>query len=153
MSDEVQRDDVTRFHLTFSLDKDGFFRRSCPSCGRDFKTQVDDAALVTSLEPAFRQMGLEIGSEPSENYGIQEYLYCPYCVHYAESGDMLTRVFVSYLRRYAMREYVLPVEILSNVVDQQFIDDGHEWGGHEQILRRWLALQHLGMAIWELDTR
>ena len=119
MSDEVQRDDVTRFHLTFSLDKDGFFRRSCPSCGRDFKTQVDDAALVASLEPAFRQMGLEIGSEPSENYGIQEYLYCPYCVHYAESGDMLTRVFVSYLRRYAMREYVLPVanKLFSSTAD------------------------------------
>jgi len=119
MSDEVQEDDVTRFHLTFSLDKDRFFRRSCPSCGRDFKTQADDASLVTSLEPVFRQMGLEIGAAPSENHGIQEYLYCPYCEYHAESGDMLTRVFVSYLRRYAMREYILPMvnKSLSSTAD------------------------------------
>ena len=119
MPNEVQQDDVRQFHLSFSLDKDGFFRRSCPSCGRDFKTQVDDANLVTSLEPAFRQMGLEIGARPSENYRIQEYLYCPYCEYHAESGDMLTRVFVSYLRRYAMREFILPMvnKSLSSTAD------------------------------------
>jgi hypothetical protein len=119
MADEVRQDDLKQFHLTFSLDRDGFFRRSCPSCGRDFKTQVNDADLVTSLEPAFRQMGLKIGAEPSERDTGRECLYCPYCEHHAESGDMLTGTFIAYLRRYAMREYILPVahKLLSSTAD------------------------------------
>ena len=98
MSDEAQSEDVTRFHLTFSIDRDRFFRRTCPSCGRDFKTQTDDADLTMLLQPAFRQMGLEIGAERSEDDDeTPEHLYCPYCEHYAESSDMLTPTFISYL--------------------------------------------------------
>ena len=119
MSSETQSEDVTRFHLTFSVDRDGFFRRSCPSCGRDFKTEINEADLATSLQPAFRQMGLEIGTEHSEEREEEthEHLYCPYCEHYAESEDMLTQTFVSYLQRYVMHEYVLSMvnRMLSDV--------------------------------------
>lgn len=112
MATEGEPEDTIRFHLTFSLDRDRFFRRSCPSCGRDFKTNVSEADLVTSLQPAFRQMGLEIGSASPESLKdidqVSQYLFCPYCGHRAESADMLTQTFRSYLRRYAMREYILP---------------------------------------------
>ena len=66
--------------------------------------------MAVLLQPAFRRMGLEIGAERSEEGEdeSQEHLYCPYCEHYAESSDMLTQALVSYLERYAMREYVLP---------------------------------------------
>jgi len=121
MSNESQSEDVTRFHLTFSVDKDKFFRRSCPSCGRDFKTQINEADLVASLQPAFRQMGLDIGAEQSEEQReeAKEHLYCPYCKHYAESSDMLTQTFVSYFKRYVMRECILPVmnKMFSRVAD------------------------------------
>jgi len=119
MSNEAE--DVVRCQLTFNVDRDGFFRRTCPSCGRDFKTQVNEADLVASLQPAFRQIGLEIGAELSgeREEEAQEHLYCPYCEHYAESGDMLTQTLVSYFERYAMREYVLPVvnKMFSNAAD------------------------------------
>jgi DNA-directed RNA polymerase subunit RPC12/RpoP len=120
MSNEAQSEDVIRFHLTFSVDRDKFFRRSCPSCGRDFKTQVDEADLVASLQPAFRQMGLDIGTEHSEEREeTQEHLYCPYCEHRAKSSDMLTQTFISYLKRYVMREYILPRvnKVFSNAAD------------------------------------
>lgn len=112
MSDEINSnaEDVTRFNLTFSLDRDRFFRRTCPNCGRDFKTQIDEADLVMSLQPAFRQMGLEIGAEQSAEKEDEpkEHLYCPYCEYFAESSDMLTQIFVSYLQRYVTREFILP---------------------------------------------
>lgn len=121
MSDDAPSEDVTRFRLTYSVDQKQFFRRSCPSCGRDFKTQINEADLVASLQPAFRKMGLEIGAEHAgeREEETQEHLYCPYCGHHAKSGDMLTPTFVSYLERYATREYVLPMvnKMLSNVAD------------------------------------
>ena len=121
--DESQSNDVMLFRLTFSVDRDGFFRRSCRSCGRNFKTEVDEADLVTLLQPAFRRAGLEIGAEgssESEEEEAQNHLYCPYCGHCAQSGDMLTQTFVSYLQRYAIRECVLPSinRVLSKVADE-----------------------------------
>ena len=63
MSEEIQSDDVVRFHLTFSLDRGRFFRRTCPSCGRDFKTQADEADLATLLQPAFQRLVSILGQQ------------------------------------------------------------------------------------------
>jgi len=110
MSAQTQSENVIPFSITFSTDRDHFFRRSCPSCGRDFKTQINEADLVTSLQPAFRRMGLVIGAKDSEeNQEIKEHLYCPYCEHYDESSHFLTDTFVSYMKRYVMRECMLPM--------------------------------------------
>ena len=105
-------DNVLHFSLSFSLDRDEFFRRTCPSCGRDFKTQADPADMSSILQPAFRRIEDEIGGiSLSTSDGKQkspQYLFCPYCYYRAESGDMLTEEFHTYLHRFVMREYVLP---------------------------------------------
>lgn len=110
ISDNPESGETVIFSITFSTDRDRFFRRSCPSCGRDFKLETDEADLVTALQPAFRRMGLEVGPEPSQEDSAEQtqYFYCPYCEHRAESSDTLTSTFEDYLKRYAMREYVLP---------------------------------------------
>jgi DNA-directed RNA polymerase subunit RPC12/RpoP len=59
----------------------------------------------------FRRIEDEIGGislSTSEEEQSPRYLSCPYCNHRAESGDMLTLEFQEYLRRFIMREYVLP---------------------------------------------
>ena len=120
MSNETESENVVPFRLTFGLDRDNFFRRACPSCGRDFKTQIDEADLVASLQPVIRRMGVEIGETPEERKDREkEYLYCPYCEHHTESSDMLTPTFIAYLKRHLMREYVMPMvnKMLSNVAD------------------------------------
>lgn len=107
MSDE----DSVRFSITFALDKDEFLRRTCPSCGRDFKTQVDPSDLSSILQPAFRRIEAEIGEvtiSTANGESSPQYLSCPYCNHRVESGDMLTKEFQVYLKRFAIREYVLP---------------------------------------------
>lgn len=107
MTDE----DSVRFSITFALDKDEYLRRTCPSCGRDFKTQADPADLSSMLQPAFRRIEAELGEMFVSAAGGEtktQYLSCPYCNYRAESGDMLTSEFQSYLKCFVMREYVLP---------------------------------------------
>lgn len=104
-------DNILHFSFTFSLDRDEFFRRTCPNCGRDFKTKVDPADMTSMLQPAFRRIEDEVGGislSTSEGKQAPQYLFCPYCNHHAESGDMLTSEFREYLKRFVMREYVLP---------------------------------------------
>lgn len=94
-------EDSVRFSITFALDKDEFLRRTCPSCGRDFKTQADPADLSSVLQPAFRRIETEIGEisiSAAEGESKPQYLLCPYCNHRAESGDMLTNEFQVYLK-------------------------------------------------------
>jgi hypothetical protein len=107
----MTKDNILRFSFTFSLDKDEFFRRTCPNCGRDFKTKADAADMSSILQPAFRRIESEIDGitlSTSDADQSPQYLSCPYCNHRAESGDMLTEGFLEYLRRFVIREYVLP---------------------------------------------
>jgi len=107
----MAEDNILHFSFSFSLDRDEFFRRTCPNCGRDFKTKVDPADLTSMLQPAFRRIEDEIGGislSTSEKEQSPQYLSCPYCNHRAKSGDMLTPEFQEYLNRFVMREYVLP---------------------------------------------
>jgi DNA-directed RNA polymerase subunit RPC12/RpoP len=110
MEEDQKSQDLIHFQLSFALDRDRFFRRTCPSCGRDFKTKADEADLAASIEPSFRQRGLEIGAFPA--IGGQDkqrqHLTCPYCEYYMEIANSLTEAFGSYIRLYIMREYVLP---------------------------------------------
>ena len=111
MSDTTpSTNEVIPFQITFSTDRKGFFRRTCPNCGRDFKTEVNPADFVSTLQPALVRLEADIGErlEIVSDGTAREYLYCPYCQHHAESGDMLTEDFIAYFKRWIMREYVLP---------------------------------------------
>lgn len=111
MSDETQSsNEVIPFQITFSTDRKGFFRRTCPSCGRDFKTEVSPSDFVFALQPALNRLEADIGERPdtANDATRKTYLYCPYCQHHAESGDMLTEDFVAYFKRLLLREYVIP---------------------------------------------
>ncbi len=107
----MSEENILHFSFSFSLDKDEFFRRTCPNCGRDFKTKVDPADMTSILQPAFKRIESEIDGITltiPDGEKSPQYLSCPYCYHRAESGDMLTAEFLEYMRRFIMREYVLP---------------------------------------------
>lgn len=98
------------FSLSIGLDRESFFRRACPSCGLEFKTEGNPADFSWALESQLRRVTEEVNidapnvaEEPSK-----ETLRCPYCEHLAEAKEMHTTETVSYLRRFAMREYALP---------------------------------------------
>jgi hypothetical protein len=91
MSDEV--------HLSMSipLDGDGFLRRECPTCEREFKwlpspdpETDEDAAAETA------------GAEASESY------YCPYCAVTAPPDAWLTKAQVAVMHEIVRHELVDP---------------------------------------------
>lgn len=98
------------FSLSISLDRESFFRRACPSCGLDFKTEGNPADFAWALELQLRRVSEEVNVDPATvaEETPKETLRCPYCQHVAESSEMHTAETVSYLRRFALREYALP---------------------------------------------
>ena len=118
---EDEEDNRVRFSLTLSTDRDKYFRRTCPKCGRDFKTEVDESDLAWAVAPQIRRIGSEIGAPISEEVerGTADLLHCPYCCQAIEASDTLTAETLNYLRRFMMREIVLPMttKMLSGLDD------------------------------------
>lgn len=103
--------DKSLFSLSLSTDRDKFLRRTCPACGMDFKTDVDEADLAWEVAPQFKRMGVEIG-EGRETDAAEEKshrLHCPYCGHGSDANETLTEETTSYLHRHILREVVLPM--------------------------------------------
>jgi len=81
MSDEVQ------IEMALPLDSDGFLRRECPTCEREFKWLPSD----------------EPGATP-EDAGY----YCPYCGVQAETGAWWTKAQLEHSKALLMEEVVAP---------------------------------------------
>ena len=125
-------EEPTRFNLSVSLDRDSFFRRACPSCGLEFKTESAPADFAWALELQLRRVSDDIGVDTVSVVEElpKETLRCPYCCHVAESSEMHTEETVSFLRRTALREYALPKfnKMLAGLADS-FGGGGHRGGG------------------------
>jgi uncharacterized Zn-finger protein len=111
MSDTDENGTQNNVHigLSLSMDKDSFLRRTCPSCGQDFKTETEVADIAWMLAPQIRRMGLEIGEDETQNNSHDDNLYCPYCGHQTEASNTFTEETVNYIHRHIMREIVLPM--------------------------------------------
>jgi hypothetical protein len=86
MSDD-RPDDVSTFNLSvpLSLDDDGFLRRECPNCEREFKWLHSPAA-----------------DTPAEPMAAGGY-YCPYCCKQSED-DWWTQPQADYVAAYALAQ-------------------------------------------------
>lgn len=82
-------------------------RRTCPACGRDFKTEINPNDLQWALNAYCQNTSDEIGVPAQGGDSVQE-IQCPYCAHKAESNQMLTEETLTYLKRIAYREYIIP---------------------------------------------
>ena len=109
--DQEAAESTIQFDLSVSPDRDGFLRRNCSSCGRDFKTEIDPADFAWALSAQIRRVSLEIGVEPAEiaEDVDQASVTCPYCLYSAESSEMHTEETIEYLKRFAYRDYALPM--------------------------------------------
>ena len=109
------------FNIPIGTDRDKFLRRTCPSCGRDFKTEVDPAdlawALTSQIARASEELGLPAVNAPEETAESQ--VRCPYCQHAAPSSEVHTEETIDYLKRFAYRNYLIPKlnEMFSDLED------------------------------------
>jgi uncharacterized C2H2 Zn-finger protein len=110
-----------QFNLEISPDRDGFLRRTCPSCGRDFKTEIDPADLAWALNTQIQRVSDEVGVSPGQvaQEGTPENLRCPYCGHVAEASETHTEETVEYLKIFAYRDFAMPKidRMLSDLAD------------------------------------
>jgi hypothetical protein len=113
-----------KFSLSVSADRDHFLRRSCASCGRDFKTRVNEADLQWALSLQVQRMGLEIGEQ--QDAEPRKTLHCPYCEYQSPEAEMHTEETVAYLKRVLYREYVLPM------VNRSFADLEQSFGSQHR---------------------
>jgi uncharacterized Zn-finger protein len=65
------------FEVSFPLDDDGFLRRECPHCRREFKLLAAD----DDPEP------LDAATEGDKETGV----FCPYCAQQSYRSELLTR--------------------------------------------------------------
>ena len=88
--------------IPFPLDDDGFFRRECPLCNRQFKALVPEderqALAQRCLENHLLEEGLlESESEEDEPVGI---MICPYCGQESALDSWWTQEQLNYLGMY-----------------------------------------------------
>ena len=84
--------DKVSFGMTIPLDSDGFLRRECPTCEREFKwppSETED----------------EEHDEPADDVG---YL-CPYCDVQAPGGAWLTQAQLALAQNIVEREFIGPM--------------------------------------------
>jgi len=101
-------DDKVSLEMTMALDSDGFLRRECPTCVREFKW------LHTPSE--------EGNVAPVANGGY----FCPYCGVQAEAGTWLTQAQVDLAQNLLATKVVGPM--LENLGDT-FKSVGQNSGG------------------------
>lgn len=116
-----------QFAVSLKTDRDGFLRRRCPQCGRDFKTEINPADLQWELATQCRRMGVAVGDDSGDSEPAQ--LRCPYCAHVAPPSDMHTEETVDYLKRLINREIVIPqLNRFTSDLEDKFPGRGHSGG-------------------------
>lgn len=93
-----------RREISFPLDSDGFFRRQCPSCRREFKVLVEKSELTSLADRGLDSFMVETTGE-DEKLELAEYaeskLTCPYCGELAGKYNWWTQQQLAYIRTVA----------------------------------------------------
>jgi hypothetical protein len=105
---ENNGDGKRSFSVSLPLDRDNFFRRTCPSCGLDFKTRPDDADLSWLLAKEVDRASDFIESNAPDDTELPQ-IRCPYCQTSSAVAELHTSETLEYIRRFAFREIVLPM--------------------------------------------
>jgi hypothetical protein len=90
----VSDDNEVELAMSVPLDDDGFLRRACPTCDREFKW------LPSSNESAT--------NEPSDEPSHEGY-FCPYCGVQSDQNEWLTQAQVELAQSLVARQVVAPM--------------------------------------------
>lgn len=110
MSEETGDNDVVNYGFSYALDRDGFFRRACPSCGREHKVKASADELAYVLDPAFRELGLDLvaAREGTDGDSSTTEVFCPYCGHRSPLSETTTDELQRYVNNWVTREVIVP---------------------------------------------
>lgn len=94
MSEMVETD------ISFPLDRDGFFRRECPFCHKEFKVLLEKDELVDFIQKHKDSFMIEPKEETMESDDVEcsdiEFT-CPYCGQRAPANHWWTQEQIAYI--------------------------------------------------------
>ena len=88
--------------ITFPLDSDGFFRRECPFCNREFKIMIEENEKRDLAQKQIESFMLNSESiaEDREDIKVENERVCPYCEQKAPKTSWWTKEQSEYIKRY-----------------------------------------------------
>jgi hypothetical protein len=89
---DLMSDDEVSFGMTVPLDSDGFLRRECPTCEREFKWRPSEAEDEEDVEPDH-----DVG------------YFCPYCGVQAPVDSWFTQAQLDFAQNIVAREFIEPM--------------------------------------------
>ncbi len=102
--------------LSFPLDDDGFFRRECPFCYREFKVLLEEDELTSLAQKGLNSYMLEVqekAADSSEGETEPDFT-CPYCGQQALRGSWWTQEQLAYIG-------VVAQNIMAKIFNEQLI--------------------------------
>lgn len=106
---------MTEVELSFPLDADGYLRRECPFCVREFKVLIEQDELNTFIQSGLDSFLVEDTS--SSDVGVlnsENDFFCPYCGQESGSGSWFTQEQNAYIT-------VAMKNIMAQIVNREFI--------------------------------
>jgi hypothetical protein len=104
-------------NLSFPLDEDGFFRRGCPLCHKEFKVLLEKEELTDLAQKGIDSFMLEEKEKEtnlakSESSGTE--FVCPYCGQRAPSDSWWTQEQLAYVG-------IVAKNIMAKIVNENLI--------------------------------
>lgn len=104
-------------NLSFPLDDDGFFRRECPFCRREFKLLLDKDELTDLAQAGLESFMIELNEaacDSDEGESPATEFCCPYCEQWAPTDSWWTQEQLAYVD-------VAAQNIVATLVNEQLI--------------------------------
>ena len=89
-----------RTNLSFPIDDDGFFRRECPFCRKEFKVLLEKEELTDLAQKGIDSFMIELKEETTdldESGRSETEFICPYCGQRAPSDSWWTQEQLAYV--------------------------------------------------------
>jgi len=106
-----------RMNLPFPLDDDGFFRRECPFCRKEFKVLLERVELTDLAQKGIDSFMIELKEETTDlddnEHSGTEFI-CPYCGQRAPSDSWWTQEQFAYMG-------IVAKNIMAKIVNENLI--------------------------------
>jgi hypothetical protein len=102
--------------VALPLDKDGFLRRECPYCSKQFKAKYKSEDIQGLLAEQFKNfmVSKEEKPKPEDEVKTTPNLFCPYCAQEAPPTHWWTHEQLDYIRTFAKN-------IMTRQINEQLI--------------------------------
>ena len=103
-------------NISLPLDDEGFFRRECPFCRREFKVMLSKDELGTLAQEEIDSFMTEAEEKTDSDEGSQEEVeyFCPYCGQSAPKSSWWTQEQLSYVNIFAQN-------IMASLINEHLI--------------------------------